>query len=119
MKLSFHSLPFPLPISNPSQPSSSTPHPSFPPPISPSISQSSQIPLSHTDPCPSSSLPQGDTLSLPRQHQMTTHSQNNIFKTKQFNNGTVRYPLPKALLANISSREEPSCFTQANKDAKS
>uniref|UniRef100_A0A2N9GWL1 Reverse transcriptase Ty1/copia-type domain-containing protein n=1 Tax=Fagus sylvatica TaxID=28930 RepID=A0A2N9GWL1_FAGSY len=50
---------------------------------------------------------------------MLTLSKNNISKPKLPTDGTVRYPLPKALLATtdtISSLPEPTCFIVASKD---
>jgi hypothetical protein len=49
-------------------------------------------------------------------HPMVTRARNNVFKPKQFLDGTVRYPLPKALLAEHSAlSHEPSCYTEAVK----
>jgi hypothetical protein len=50
---------------------------------------------------------------------MLTRSKNNITKPNIPTDGTIRYPLPKALLAitdPISSIPEPTCFTTASKD---
>uniref|UniRef100_A0A2N9FTY6 Reverse transcriptase Ty1/copia-type domain-containing protein n=1 Tax=Fagus sylvatica TaxID=28930 RepID=A0A2N9FTY6_FAGSY len=50
---------------------------------------------------------------------MLTRSKNNITKPNIPTDGTVRYPLPKALLTTtdpISSIPEPTCFTTASKD---
>jgi hypothetical protein len=49
---------------------------------------------------------------------MTTRSKNNIIQPKIPTNGTVRYPLPKALLAASTTEpdlQEPTCFTLASK----
>uniref|UniRef100_A0A2N9GZ53 Reverse transcriptase Ty1/copia-type domain-containing protein n=1 Tax=Fagus sylvatica TaxID=28930 RepID=A0A2N9GZ53_FAGSY len=56
--------------------------------------------------------------SLPSTHPMTTRSQNQIRKPKIPTDGTVRYPVPKALLAAAESSTvdaEPTCFTSAAK----
>jgi hypothetical protein len=56
--------------------------------------------------------------SLPSTHPMTTRSQNQIRKPKIPTDGTVRYPVPKALLAVAESSTvdaEPTCFTSAAK----
>ena len=55
---------------------------------------------------------------LPPTHPMTTRSQNQINKPKIPTNGTVRYPVPKALLAVSKSSSidaEPTCFTSVVK----
>ena len=49
---------------------------------------------------------------------MTTRSKNNIVQPKILTDGTVRYPLPKALLAASTAEldlQEPTCFTVASK----
>ena len=52
-------------------------------------------------------------------HHMVTRSKNSISKPKVFNDGTTRYPLPRALLAkSISFVADSTCFTQAIKDSK-
>ena len=49
---------------------------------------------------------------------MITRSKNSITKPKTFTDGTVRYPVPSALLADgNSSIIEPTCFTNAVKDS--
>ena len=51
---------------------------------------------------------------LPPTHLMTTRSQNQIIKPKIPTDGTVRYPVSKALLAVTESSSidaEPTCFT--------
>jgi hypothetical protein len=45
---------------------------------------------------------------------MLTRSQNNVLRIRQLTNGTVRYPLPRALLAE-SALIEPTCFSTAAK----
>ncbi|CAL8999019.1 unnamed protein product [Prunus brigantina] len=47
-------------------------------------------------------------------HPMTTRLRLGITKPKHPTDGTVRYPLPKALLTTISELE-PTCFSQASK----
>ena len=52
---------------------------------------------------------------------MTTRSKNHISKPKSFTDGTVRYPLPHALLVdgvNVNVSAEPTCYTSAMKDPK-
>ena len=52
---------------------------------------------------------------------MTTHSKNLISKPKSFTDGTVRYPLPCAFLADgidVNISAEPTCYTLAMKDPK-
>ena len=51
---------------------------------------------------------------------MTTRSQNQISKPKTFTDGTIRYPLPKALLAvtNCSTASEPTCYSSAVKSSE-
>uniref|UniRef100_A0A2N9IRZ5 Reverse transcriptase Ty1/copia-type domain-containing protein n=1 Tax=Fagus sylvatica TaxID=28930 RepID=A0A2N9IRZ5_FAGSY len=63
-----------------------------------------------------SSLPQPPLQN--NTHPMTTRSKSNITQPKQFTDGTVRYPIPRALLAEAHpdpETVEPSCFTIANK----
>jgi hypothetical protein len=57
-------------------------------------------------------------LPHPSPHPMITRSKNHITKPKTPTDGTIRYPLPKALLAVASgslSVPEPICFTMAVK----
>jgi hypothetical protein len=73
------------------------------------------------EPPPSSSALPSFTPNPPNTltHPMLTRSKNNINKPKLPTDGTVRYPLPKALLAitnPISSLPEPTCFIVASKD---
>jgi hypothetical protein len=51
---------------------------------------------------------------------MTTRSQNHISKPKVFTDGTVRYPLPKALIAvtACSTASEPTCYSSAVKSSE-
>jgi hypothetical protein len=51
-------------------------------------------------------------------HPMKTRSQNQISKPKTYTDGTIRYPIPKALLAethNDADLTEPTCHTFASK----
>uniref|UniRef100_A0A2N9EUK2 Reverse transcriptase Ty1/copia-type domain-containing protein n=1 Tax=Fagus sylvatica TaxID=28930 RepID=A0A2N9EUK2_FAGSY len=56
----------------------------------------------------------------PHPHPMTTRSQNLITKPKTFTDGTIRYPLPKALLAvtDCSTASEPTCYSSAVKSSE-
>jgi hypothetical protein len=68
---------------------------------------------------PESPLPTATILNLSiSTHPMTTRSKNNITQPKIPTDGTVRYPLPKALLAASTVEpdlHEPTCFTLASK----
>ncbi len=69
-----------------------------------------------------------DTIALPNpfssppflpisSHQMVTRSKAHITKPKVFHDGTVRYPLPHALLTESGqSPMEPTCYTISMKD---
>jgi hypothetical protein len=47
---------------------------------------------------------------------MITRVQSNIHKPRQFNDGTVWYPLPRALTTSlVSTNPDPACFSQAVK----
>lgn len=72
--------------------------------------------FSASKPC-TSQLPASLTQLIPlhNAHPMTTHANTQINKPKMHTNGTIRYPLPKALLNIASSVAESTCFTQANK----
>jgi hypothetical protein len=53
-----------------------------------------------------------------RTHGMLTRSQNHISKPKIPTDGTIKYPLPHALTASLTTTTiEPTCFTSAVKDA--
>uniref|UniRef100_A0A2N9HBX8 Reverse transcriptase Ty1/copia-type domain-containing protein n=1 Tax=Fagus sylvatica TaxID=28930 RepID=A0A2N9HBX8_FAGSY len=56
----------------------------------------------------------------PPPHHMTTRSQHHISKPKVFTDGTVRYPLPKALIAvtACSTASEPTCYSSAVKSSE-
>lgn len=47
-------------------------------------------------------------------HPMRTRSQNNVSTIRKLTDGTVRYPLPRALLSEAAI-SEPTCFTNAVK----
>jgi hypothetical protein len=50
-------------------------------------------------------------------HHMITRAKNNITKPKKFHDGIIRYPLPKALIAESTPQDiEPTCYTLAMKD---
>uniref|UniRef100_A0A2N9IH96 Reverse transcriptase Ty1/copia-type domain-containing protein n=1 Tax=Fagus sylvatica TaxID=28930 RepID=A0A2N9IH96_FAGSY len=54
----------------------------------------------------------------PPLHPMKTQSQHQISKPKTYTDGTIRYPIPKALLAETTSDPdltEPTCYTSASK----
>ncbi|XP_042962551.1 uncharacterized mitochondrial protein AtMg00820-like [Carya illinoinensis] len=47
---------------------------------------------------------------------MTTHSQVGIVKLKQFFDGTIKYPLPKALFTKkVEIPDEPTCYNEVVK----
>jgi hypothetical protein len=71
------------------------------------LSDSSPNPIPHLENSPQI------TQSL---HPMITRARNNITKPKQPMDGTVRYPIPRALLAESSSPIEPTCYSSAMKD---
>lgn len=53
----------------------------------------------------------------PSINPMLTQSKHQITKPKSFNDGTIRYSIPQALLAEAdSSAIEPTCYTSAIKD---
>lgn len=54
---------------------------------------------------------------IPSAHPMVTRSRNQITKPKHHSDGTVRYPLPHALITEYASTEiEPTCYSIAMKD---
>jgi hypothetical protein len=84
-------------------------------PIQNSAPSSSQNPISNlAEPnvATTSNLSQ-----LPRAHPMTTRTQRAITKPRRFTDGTVRYPIPRALIATSydPSLQEPTCFSTAVK----
>jgi hypothetical protein len=73
----------------------------------------SPLPTANTMPSPfQSELASSAPLQIPptRVYDMTTRSQNMIFKSSKFTDGRVKYP-PQALTASIASNEEPTCFS--------
>ena len=79
------------------------------------------VPLPNIEPVPPpttvppTNLPSnsGNTSSPPT-HQMVTRHQDGTRRPLVRTDGTVRYPLSRALIAQIShSPEEPTCYTQA------
>jgi hypothetical protein len=85
-------------------------------PTAANISQSHLLqPVSFTITSPENSSTPA-TISTP--HRMVTRSKNFITKPRIPTDGTVRYPLPKALLAvahGSLSEPEPTCYTMAAK----
>jgi len=66
---------------------------------------------SHSSTVPTSPAPPPDSA-----YPMITRAQSNIRKPRQFNDGTVRYPLPRALTTSlVSTNPDPTCFSQAVK----
>uniref|UniRef100_A0A2N9F2C9 Reverse transcriptase Ty1/copia-type domain-containing protein n=1 Tax=Fagus sylvatica TaxID=28930 RepID=A0A2N9F2C9_FAGSY len=60
-------------------------------------------------------LPPSSTSPIPS-HPMITRSQNNITKPRKPTDGTILYPIPRALLAAVdSSITEPTCYSTAVK----
>uniref|UniRef100_A0A2N9F539 Reverse transcriptase Ty1/copia-type domain-containing protein n=1 Tax=Fagus sylvatica TaxID=28930 RepID=A0A2N9F539_FAGSY len=104
----------PLPHLSPTTQPTTQPDPSLTPAV-PDLTS----PSSPDIPIPASSLP---TVPIPNPtlstHPMTTRSKNHIIQPKITTDGTVRYPLPRALLAAStvhSDLQEPTCFTVASK----
>uniref|UniRef100_A0A2N9H1B0 Uncharacterized protein n=1 Tax=Fagus sylvatica TaxID=28930 RepID=A0A2N9H1B0_FAGSY len=89
---------------------------SLPSSLSPSSSETAAplLPANRSSPSsPTHNQPQNPT------HPMTTRSKNHITQPKNFTDGTIRYPIPKALLAEAQPNPntvEPTCFTIANKN---
>jgi hypothetical protein len=70
-------------------------------------------------PLPAASSASSPSLSVPlvSLHPMVTRAKNNISKPREFTNGRIRYPLPRALLAESSPLElEPTCHSTVVKD---
>jgi len=93
--------------------------PAISPFVSPLSSNSDASPLaaspldfsSHSSAAPTSPAPPPT-----RAHPMITLAQSNIHKPRQFNDGTVWYPLPRALTTSlVSTNPDPTCFSQAVK----
>ena len=95
--------PNPSPLPNPTH----SPQNPQTPPSSPNSTATSAVP---NPPSPPLGLP------VPS-HPMVTRSKAHITKPKVFHDGTVRYPLPHALLTESDqSPLEPTCYTIAMKD---
>lgn len=94
-------------------PASVSTRPSHPVLVSPSMSSSSQSPTSSAEQSMPSSLFGPDDLPV-RTHPMCTRSMNNIIQQRQLTDGTIRYPIPRVLLAETQSAGvEPTCFSKA------
>jgi hypothetical protein len=98
------------PNSNNSPSPSPTQNPPQEPQITPTASASSPHPELTTEPI------------LPlNHHPMITRSKQNISKPKIPTDGTIRYPLPKALITATTESQitsKPTCFTTASKNPK-
>uniref|UniRef100_A0A2N9GAK2 Reverse transcriptase Ty1/copia-type domain-containing protein n=1 Tax=Fagus sylvatica TaxID=28930 RepID=A0A2N9GAK2_FAGSY len=73
--------------------------------------------ISSTTPPEISSIP-ANPPPPPPTHPMKTRSHHQISKPKHYTDGTIRYPIPKALLAEVtheSELPEPTCYTSASK----
>uniref|UniRef100_A0A2N9FCJ0 Reverse transcriptase Ty1/copia-type domain-containing protein n=1 Tax=Fagus sylvatica TaxID=28930 RepID=A0A2N9FCJ0_FAGSY len=101
------------------------PQQTSPSPLSPTENLIPSSPITHPTPSPepplsSPIIPDNPILPPPpSHHHMQTHSKHNITKPKIPTDGTIRYPLPKALLATTtetSLHPEPTCFTTAFKN---
>ena len=101
-------IPSPI-LQNPTQSAPDTLHPSPVNPISSSLANTSSA----------SSISEPTIQPQPTvqpTHPMTTRSKNNISKPKNHTNGTIRYPIPTALLAKHDfSDSEPTCYSTACK----
>jgi hypothetical protein len=86
-------------------------------PIDPENSSTTSPEISSTTPPENSSIP-ANPPPPPPTHPMKTRSHHQISKPKHYTDGTVRYPIPKALLAEVtheSELPEPTCYTSASK----
>uniref|UniRef100_A0A2N9GL63 Reverse transcriptase Ty1/copia-type domain-containing protein n=1 Tax=Fagus sylvatica TaxID=28930 RepID=A0A2N9GL63_FAGSY len=114
-----HSILSPTPPQQPTQahePLSAQSPPILSPTLAPASSTDAETQLSATRPSPPSPT---QTHHQNPTHPMTTRSKNQITQPKHFTDGTVRYPIPKALLAEAHPEPdtvEPTCFTIANKN---
>lgn len=79
----------------------------------PSGSSIAELPASHAaiEPMPPV------TVDQPAPHPMVTRSRTGTLHPKIRTDGTVKYPLARALLAAITD-QEPTCFSQAQKHAE-
>jgi hypothetical protein len=68
----------------------------------------------HKDPTPNGQSSGPDSSSPAQLHPMVTRLRDAIHRPLVRTDGTVRYPLPRALAAQLSSSsDEPTCFSQA------
>jgi hypothetical protein len=88
---------------------------SFPPPLPTTAAVASPTSTSISSPASATEL--SPSLAAPhRTHHMTTRSQLQIHKPKVRTDGTIKYPLPRALTVSLSSFDsEPTCFSEAVK----
>uniref|UniRef100_A0A2N9ESZ2 Reverse transcriptase Ty1/copia-type domain-containing protein n=1 Tax=Fagus sylvatica TaxID=28930 RepID=A0A2N9ESZ2_FAGSY len=79
-------------------------------------SEQIRVDTASPSPIPSTEIPNPP---LPN-HPMVTRSKNHISKPKHPTDGTIRYPLPRALVAAAmdTAITEPTCFTSASKNPK-
>uniref|UniRef100_A0A2N9IMK5 Reverse transcriptase Ty1/copia-type domain-containing protein n=1 Tax=Fagus sylvatica TaxID=28930 RepID=A0A2N9IMK5_FAGSY len=113
------SLPAEAPENNPSPETTETPEHS-----------SRLLPASLSTETPATSNPSPENSTSPENssttanppprplHPMKTRSQHQISKPKTYTDGTIRYPIPKALLAVTTTDPEltePTCYTSASK----
>ncbi|KAA8538185.1 hypothetical protein F0562_027793 [Nyssa sinensis] len=70
-----------------------------------------------TNPLDSNAAPHENEQPAPTNtHSMTTRSKNHIHKPRQQPDGCIRYPLPRALIAETTSQAlEPTSYTKASK----
>uniref|UniRef100_A0A2N9I499 Reverse transcriptase Ty1/copia-type domain-containing protein n=1 Tax=Fagus sylvatica TaxID=28930 RepID=A0A2N9I499_FAGSY len=86
-------------------------------PIDPENSSTTSPEISSTTPPEISSI-SANPPPPPPTHPMKTRSHHQISKPKHYTDGTIRYPIPKALLAEVtheSELPEPTCYTSASK----
>jgi hypothetical protein len=103
----------PQPVIESSPHSSQSLHSAPMQPLSSASSSSAESP----SPAEISASPVPPLVPLASLHPMVTCAKNNISKPREFTDGRVRYPLPKALLAESSAIEmKPTCHSTAVKD---
>lgn len=79
-----------------------------------SVPNPTVVPESHEAPPNDGYLSDPGSSPSPPRHHMVTRQQAGTRRTLVRTDGTVRYPLPRALIAHVSSsHEEPTCYTQA------
>jgi len=72
----------------------------------------SAVPISDERP----HVPEATTARPSSNHPMITRAKDNIFKPKTHHDGTIKNPLPRALIAeNSHMTQEPTCYTEAIK----